>query len=357
VAVVEGTGVKLTPMLAQYLRLKEQHRDAVLMFRLGDFYEMFFEDAQRASAILDITLTARNKSDPHPIPLCGVPFHAVDGYIQKLLAAGLKVAICEQVEDPKGAKGLVDRDVVRVITPGTVLEEENLDPRSASFLAVVARSADGFGLAACDLSTGEVRVMEFSPAAGRESGATTDAPTHLADDETLDAVAEELARLGAKELVVAPELQSVLPRLMDKLEKCGASKPIVGLVVPAGYSFNLDGTAIYLTMAAVFVAQATNTPLDLPHQLILLGILLLTSKGAAGVTGSGFIVLAATLDAVGASGGAHVPAAGLAIIFGIDRFMSEARALTNVCGNSVATLVVAKWCNELDTAKLKQELG
>src|SRR6186713_1260647 len=181
-AVVEGTGVKLTPMLAQYLRLKEQHRDAVLMFRLGDFYEMFFEDAERASAILDITLTARNKSDPNPIPLCGVPFHAVDGYIQKLLAAGLKVAICEQVEDPKGAKGLVDRDVVRVITPGTVLEEENLDPRSASFLAVVARGTDGFGLAACDLSTGEVRVMEFSPAAGRERGATTDAPTRLADD-------------------------------------------------------------------------------------------------------------------------------------------------------------------------------
>jgi DNA mismatch repair protein MutS len=213
VATVEGTGVKLTPMLAQYLRLKEQHRDAVLMFRLGDFYEMFFEDAQRASAILDITLTARNKSDPNPIPLCGVPFHAVDGYIQKLLAAGCKVAICEQVEDPKGAKGLVDRDVVRVITPGTVLEEENLDPRSASFLAVVARSADGCALAACDLSTGEVRVMEFAAAAARESGTITDAPTHLADDEMLDAVAEELARLGAKELVVAPELQPVLGRL------------------------------------------------------------------------------------------------------------------------------------------------
>lgn len=212
-AVVEGTGVKLTPMLAQYLRLKEQHRDAVLMFRLGDFYEMFFEDAQRASAILDITLTARNKSDPNPIPLCGVPFHAVDGYIQKLLAAGLKVAICEQVEDPKGAKGLVDRDVVRVITPGTVLEEENLDPRSASFLAVVARTPEGFGLTACDLSTGEVRVMEFSPSAGRERGVATDAPARLADDETLDAIAEELARLGAKELVVAPELQPVLPRL------------------------------------------------------------------------------------------------------------------------------------------------
>jgi DNA mismatch repair protein MutS len=212
-AVVEGTGVKLTPMLAQYLRLKEQHRDAVLMFRLGDFYEMFFEDAQRASAILDITLTARNKSDPNPIPLCGVPFHAVDGYIQKLLAAGCKVAICEQVEDPKGAKGLVDRDVVRVITPGTVLEEENLDPRSASFLAVVARDGTSYALTACDLSTGEVRVMEFAPATAERSGKGDTAASPLADDEVVDAVAEELARLGAKELVVAPELQPALPRL------------------------------------------------------------------------------------------------------------------------------------------------
>lgn len=211
-AVVEGTGVKLTPMLAQYLRLKEQHRDAVLMFRLGDFYEMFFEDAQRASAILDITLTARNKSDPNPIPLCGVPFHSVDGYIQKLLAAGCKVAICEQTEDPKGAKGLVERDVVRVITPGTVLEEENLDPRSASFLAVVARDGASYALSACDLSTGEVRVMEFTPATAERSG-EDDPESPLASDEAVDAVAEEIARLGAKELVVAPELQAALPRL------------------------------------------------------------------------------------------------------------------------------------------------
>ena len=139
---------------------------------------------------------------------------------------------------------------------------------------------------------------------------------------------------------------------MTKLEAAGAGKPIVGLVIPAGYSFNLDGTSIYLTMAAVFVAQATNTPLDLVHQLALLAILLLTSKGAAGVTGSGFIVLAATLQAVG-----DVPVAGLAIILGIDRFMSEARALTNVIGNSVATLVVARWVGELDREQLHEEIG
>ncbi|NJD25734.1 MAG: dicarboxylate/amino acid:cation symporter [Betaproteobacteria bacterium] len=146
--------------------------------------------------------------------------------------------------------------------------------------------------------------------------------------------------------------ESALPRLMAKMENAGAEKSVVGLVVPTGYSFNLDGTSIYLTMAAVFIAQATSTPMDLSQQITLLVILLLTSKGAAGVTGSGFIVLAATLSAVGT-----VPVAGLALILGIDRFMSEARALTNFIGNSVATLVVAKWCKALDTDKLRAVLN
>jgi aerobic C4-dicarboxylate transport protein len=146
--------------------------------------------------------------------------------------------------------------------------------------------------------------------------------------------------------------ESVLPRIMAKLENLGVQKSTVGLVVPTGYSFNLDGTSIYLTMAAVFIAQATNTPLDLQHQITLLLVLLLTSKGAAGVTGSGFIVLAATLSAVG-----HVPVAGLALILGIDRFMSEARALTNLVGNGVAAIVVGKWCGELDETILHRRLN
>ncbi|MDR7119818.1 dicarboxylate/amino acid:cation symporter [Rheinheimera soli] len=146
--------------------------------------------------------------------------------------------------------------------------------------------------------------------------------------------------------------ESVLPRMMAKLEKLGATKSTVGLVVPTGYSFNLDGTAIYLTMAAVFIAQATDTPMDLTQQLTLLAVLLVTSKGAAGVTGSGFIVLAATLASVGS-----VPVAGIALILGIDRFMSEARALTNLIGNGVATLVVSKWCGELDMQQLDKELA
>jgi aerobic C4-dicarboxylate transport protein len=146
--------------------------------------------------------------------------------------------------------------------------------------------------------------------------------------------------------------ESVLPRMMAKMENLGVKKSTVGLVIPTGYSFNLDGTSIYLTMAAVFIAQATNTPMTLTQQLTLLAVLLLTSKGAAGVTGSGFIVLAATLSAVG-----NVPVAGLALILGIDRFMSEARALTNLIGNGVATVVVGKWCGELDTTRMQRVLN
>jgi len=145
--------------------------------------------------------------------------------------------------------------------------------------------------------------------------------------------------------------ESVLPRMMLKLENLGCAKSVVGLVIPTGYSFNLDGTAIYLTMAAIFVAQATNVPLTLRDQIILLSVLMLTSKGAAGVTGSGFITLAATLSSVSA-----IPVAGLALILGIDRFMSEARALTNLIGNGVATVVVANWDKELDKERMRKHL-
>jgi aerobic C4-dicarboxylate transport protein len=145
--------------------------------------------------------------------------------------------------------------------------------------------------------------------------------------------------------------ESVLPRMLAKMENLGVKKSVVGLVIPTGYSFNLDGTSIYLTMAAVFIAQATDTPMTLTQQVTLLAVLLLTSKGAAGITGSGFIVLAATLSAVGG-----VPVSGLALILGIDRFMSEARALTNLIGNGVATVVVAKWTGDLDTAKMQRQL-
>ncbi|MBS0503622.1 MAG: dicarboxylate/amino acid:cation symporter [Proteobacteria bacterium] len=146
--------------------------------------------------------------------------------------------------------------------------------------------------------------------------------------------------------------ETALPRLMRKLEDLGCARPVVGLVVPTGYSFNLDGTSIYLTMAAVFIAQATNTELTLWHQLGLLGILLLTSKGAAGVTGSGFVTLAATLSATHS-----IPVAGIALILGIDRFMSEARAITNLIGNGVATIVIARWEGALDRDRMRRVLA
>lgn len=165
----------------------------------------------------------------------------------------------------------------------------------------------------------------------------------------------KLIRLIREELLIVlgtSSSESVLPRMLKKMELAGCHKSVVGLVIPTGYSFNLDGTSIYLTMAAIFVAQATNTPLDLTNQITLLLVLLLSSKGAAAVTGGGFIVLAATLSAVG-----HIPVAGIALILGIDRFMSEARALTNLIGNALATVVVAKYCGQLDTDKLNNALN
>ena len=146
--------------------------------------------------------------------------------------------------------------------------------------------------------------------------------------------------------------ESALPSLMAKLEKLGCAKSVVGLVVPTGYSFNLDGTNIYMTMAALFVAQATNTDLTLTQQLTILGVAMLTSKGASGITGAGFITLAATLAVV-----PTIPVAGMALVLGVDRFMSECRALTNFVGNGVATIVVSKWENELDMDVMASELN
>jgi len=145
--------------------------------------------------------------------------------------------------------------------------------------------------------------------------------------------------------------ESVLPRMIAKMENLGCEQSVVGLVIPTGYSFNLDGTCIYLTMAALFLAQATGTELSFAQQLGIIAILLLTSKGAAGVTGSGFIVLAATLSSVGT-----IPVASIALILGVDRFMSEARALTNLIGNGVATVVVSRWESALDVERMRRHL-
>jgi len=158
---------ELTPLMRQYKEVKEAYREAIVFFRVGDFYEMFFEDAEEAAGILNIALTSRDKNSPNPVPLCGIPHHASSNYISKLLKSGKTVALCEQVEDPKVAKGLVRREVVRLYTPGTLFDAELLDAKTSNFLAAIAWGIPGqddafrCGMAAAELSTGEFILAEF----------------------------------------------------------------------------------------------------------------------------------------------------------------------------------------------------
>ncbi len=204
---------KVTPMMQQYLQIKERYRDAILFFRLGDFYEMFFEDAQTAAKILDIALTSRNKNEDSSVPLCGVPYHSAEPYIQKLLDAGHKVAVCEQIEDPRTAKGVVQREVVRVITPGTITAAEALDARGNNFLAAVCQGRDGYGLALTDITTGEFRV------------------TQLVDEASF---IDEINRVKPSELLLPANDK----RLGDHLRK---QFPAVHFTVVAGDSFSSVG--------------------------------------------------------------------------------------------------------------------
>ncbi|PIU58265.1 MAG: DNA mismatch repair protein MutS, partial [Deltaproteobacteria bacterium CG07_land_8_20_14_0_80_38_7] len=174
----------LTPMIKQYLAIKEKYSDSILFYRIGDFYEMFFEDAVQASKLLDITLTSRNKNDPNPIPLCGVPHHSVEPYIAKLLQKGKKVAVCDQVEDPKIAKGVVRREVTRVITPGIILDSASVKGDEHNYIAAIAPndSTEGaFGLAIADVSTGHFSALQFN---------------------SMDALSEEVFRLEPKEIIL-----------------------------------------------------------------------------------------------------------------------------------------------------------
>src|SRR5256884_54203 len=177
------SGGRQGALLAQYLRIKAEHRRAILLFRLGDFYEMFFEDAETASRDLDLTLTARNRGDPDEVPLCGFPAHAAQPYITRLLARGHTVAVCEQA--PARGRGLMEREVVRVITPGTILEEESLEPGAPSLLAALAAEGDRFGIAAIDFATGAFRASEV---------------------RGWELVRDELERLAPRELLLAPDL-------------------------------------------------------------------------------------------------------------------------------------------------------
>lgn len=178
---------ELTPMMRQYLEIKEKHRDAILFFRLGDFYEMFFEDAVEASKILGITLTTRNRHDKNPVPLCGIPHHSASSYISKLLENGRKVAICEQTEDPKTAKGVVKREVTKVVTPGLVVDEGNLKSNESNYLASLTRQNDVWGLAYLDLSTGDFRVTEVNCGSG----------------EAIAGIEDELIKILPRELIIS----------------------------------------------------------------------------------------------------------------------------------------------------------
>ena len=182
----ESMQTKPTPMIEQYLAIKARYPDALLFYRMGDFYEMFFEDAETASRILEITLTSRNKNQAEPIPMCGVPYRAVQGYIARIIERGMKVAICDQVEDPALAKGLVKREVVRVITPGMIVENEFLEAKANNFLLAVARDRRMIGLAYLDISTGTFRVTESDAA---------------------DAVRDEIARISPREILFAESLR------------------------------------------------------------------------------------------------------------------------------------------------------
>src|SRR5262245_35862575 len=173
-----------TPMMEQFRRAKKEAPGALLFFRMGDFYELFHEDAVVASRELGLTLTSRSKGSPQPIPMAGVPVRAVDGYLVRLVAKGHKVAICEQLQDPRDAKGIVERGIVRIVTPGTLTEENALDARTSNYLASVVVERGRAGLAWVDLSTGRLKVCE------------------LAEERVVD----ELARITPAELLVAPEL-------------------------------------------------------------------------------------------------------------------------------------------------------
>ncbi|MEA1970574.1 MAG: DNA mismatch repair protein MutS, partial [Thermodesulfobacteriota bacterium] len=194
----------LTPAMRQYLEIKEAHRDCIIFFRMGDFYEMFFEDAEVASRVLEITLTSRNKGKEDAVPLCGVPWHAASSYISKLIENGYKVAVCEQMEDPKDAKGIVKREVVRIVTPGLVVDSDNLSAKENNFLAGISVLDGSFGLAFVDISTGEFRVMESNDR---------------------EAFLDEIAGLDFREMIICEELKKsdLIEAFTERVVGCSVS--------------------------------------------------------------------------------------------------------------------------------------
>lgn len=197
-----------TPMMQQYLKIKSQYQDCLLFFRLGDFYEMFFEDAKEASRVLEITLTKRDAKKENPIPMCGVPYHSADGYIETLINNGYKVAICEQMEDPKQTKGMVKREVVRIVTPGTVMDQGGVDEKQNNYILSFVQINDCYALSYCDVSTGELKVTSFNDQATLINEITTINPNEIVVNEH---IAEELKR----QISLTTETITVLNEISD----------------------------------------------------------------------------------------------------------------------------------------------
>lgn len=202
---IQPAAPKITPMLRQYLEIKEQHPGTILFYRMGDFYEMFFEDAETASRVLGITLTSRNKGDKNQVPMCGVPYHAVSGYLSKMVKAGYRVALCEQAEDPKEAKGIVRREVVRVVSPGVTTDDQLLDEKSNTFVCALTAARKGqklltIGLSFLDVSTGNFLISEIP-----------------LQEANLDPVIDEITRMQPAELLLADEEAESLTWLNETL--------------------------------------------------------------------------------------------------------------------------------------------
>ena len=245
---------EMTPMMRQYMEIKEQNKDSILFFRLGDFYEMFGDDARKASRELDLTLTTRdkdkNKSFEEKIPMCGIPYHASDAYIARLIAKGYKVAICEQTEDPAAAKGLVERDIVRIVTPGTVIDSACLEEGRSNFCAGIYLDGDYAGFSVCDISTGQTHVTAFSG---------PDREAHLQNELGRFAPAEAVLNPGAAE-------DTALRALLEDKLRCHVER------LPAG-RFQLPAAEKRIRQQFGDDA-AQRLPRDNPAAMLALGALL-----------------------------------------------------------------------------------
>ncbi|MGN5883165.1 DNA mismatch repair protein MutS [Staphylococcus simulans] len=198
----------VTPMMQQYLKIKSQYQDCLLFFRLGDFYEMFYEDAKVASRVLEITLTKRDAKKENPIPMCGVPYHSAESYIETLIENGYKVAICEQMEDPKVTKGMVRREVIRVVTPGTIMNQGGVDEKQNNYILSFIREADNIALSYCDVSTGELKVTHFNDESMLLNEITTINPNEIVTAEAVEASLKQQMSLATETLTVVDDISN-----------------------------------------------------------------------------------------------------------------------------------------------------